>query len=58
MFFGKKTIHAEIDNQNGKSINNKHKTFQERSMEKAFLEAISMFAKNEETCVRNAWFTR
>ena len=45
-------IHEEIDNQKEESISNNHVTYQKTSKEKTFLQVISVFASNGETCVQ------
>ena len=45
-------IHEEIDNQMEKSISNNHVTCRKPSKEKTFLQVISVFAINGETCSR------
>ena len=47
-------IHEEIDNQKEESISNNHVTYQKPSKEKTFLQVISVFASNGETCVHTA----
>ena len=45
-------IHEEIDDQKEQSISNNHVTYQKAFKEKTFLQVISVFASNGETCVR------
>ena len=45
-------IHEEIDDQKEQSISNNHVTYQKPFKEKTFLQVISVFASNGETCVR------
>ena len=47
-------IHEEIDDQKEQSISNNHVTYQKPFKEKTFLQVISVFASNGETCVRIA----
>ena len=47
-------IHEDIDNQKEESISNNHVTYQKTSKEKTFLQVISVFASNGETCVQTA----
>ena len=47
-------IHEDIDSQKEDSISNNHVTYQKPSKEKTFLQVISVFASNGETCVQTA----